>query len=63
MYELLLGTDQGSVLGPILYTIFATPIFDIVPLLTFADDSYITESKFNKEELIKDMEKTLDWKQ
>jgi hypothetical protein len=48
------------VLGPILYAIFVSPIFDIVPILTFADDSYITVSNCNKEELIKDMEKTLE---
>ena len=60
LFDLLLGTVQGSVLGPILYAIFVSPIFDIVPLLTFADDSYITVTNKNKEELKQDMEKTLE---
>ena len=60
LFDLLLGTVQGSVLGPILYAIFVSPIFDIAPLLTFADDSYITVTNKNKEDLKKDMEKTLE---
>ena len=51
LYDLLLGTVQGSVLGPILYAIFVSPIFDIVLLLSFADDSYITKTNINKKEL------------
>jgi hypothetical protein len=58
-FDLLLGTVQGSVLGPILFAIFVSPIFDNVPMLTFADDSYITVTNQNKEEFIKDMEKSL----
>jgi abortive infection bacteriophage resistance protein len=60
LFDLLLGTVQGSVLGPILNAIFVSPIFDIVPLLTFADDSYITVITKNKEDLKKNMEKTLE---
>jgi hypothetical protein len=51
LFDLLLGTVQGSVLGPILYAIFVSPIVDIVPLLTFADDSYIIVTNKNKEDL------------
>ena len=37
------GTIQGSVLGPVLYSIFVRPIFDLINLLTFADDNYLIE--------------------
>ena len=60
LFDLLHGTVQGSVLGPILYAMFASLIFDIVSLLTFADDSYTRVSNSNKDELIKDTEKILE---
>jgi hypothetical protein len=59
-FDLLLGTVQGSVLGPILYAIFVSPLFDIVPVLSFADDSYNISTNVNKNQLIKDMEKSLE---
>jgi hypothetical protein len=43
LFDLLLGTVQESVLGPILYAIFESPIFDIVPLLTLADDTALSQ--------------------
>jgi hypothetical protein len=43
LHDLLLGTVQGSILGPVLYAMFVSPIFDIVPMLAFADDSYKVE--------------------
>jgi hypothetical protein len=59
-FDLLLGTVQGSVLGPVLYAIFVSPLFDIVPVLSFADDSYNISTNVNKNQLIKDMEKSLE---
>ncbi|MBF0208930.1 MAG: reverse transcriptase family protein, partial [Oligoflexia bacterium] len=38
------GTIQGSVLGPILYSIFVKPIYDLLNLLSYADDNYLVES-------------------
>jgi hypothetical protein len=31
-YDLLLGTVQGSILGPVLYAIFVSPLFKIADL-------------------------------
>jgi hypothetical protein len=59
-FDLLLGTVQGSVLEPVLYAIYVSPLFDIVPVLPFADDSYNIKSNVNKNQLIKDMEKSLE---
>jgi hypothetical protein len=55
LFDVLLGTLQGCVLGPVLYSIFVSPLFDIVSALSFANDSYAVKSNKNKEESIKDM--------
>ena len=60
LYDLLLGTVQGSILGPVLYAMFVSPLFDIVPMLAFADDSYRVEINKNKTDLVKNMEKSLE---
>ena len=36
-----LGTVQGSILGPFLYALFVSPLFDLTPLTAFADDKQI----------------------
>ena len=35
------GTIQGSVLGPVLFSIFIRPIYEIEALITYADDNYL----------------------
>lgn len=46
------GTIQGSVLGPILFSIFVSPIMDLIDdLLAFADDTYITAEAETADEL------------
>ena len=60
MFDLLLGTVQGSVLGPVLYAIFVSPLFDITPVLSFADDSYNVRTGVDKKSVIEDMEKSLE---
>ena len=52
MLDLLLGTVQGSVLGPVLYAIFVSPLFDIIPVLSFADDSYNVRTGVDKKSVI-----------
>jgi hypothetical protein len=34
------GTVQGSILGPILFDIYVSPVFDLVNMSSFADDNY-----------------------
>ena len=41
LYDLLLGTVQGSILGPVLYAMFVCPLFDLVKMSGFADDNYV----------------------
>ena len=35
------GTIQGSVLGPVLYAIFVSPLFDLTEITNFADDNFV----------------------
>ena len=60
MYDLLLGTVQGSILGPVLYAIFVSPLFDIETFLSYADDTFIPKSNKSLEILINDVEKSLE---
>jgi hypothetical protein len=59
-FDLLLGTVQGSLLGPVLYAIFVSPLFDIEPVLSFADDSYDIQTHKNKDQLKKLVERALN---
>ena len=50
------GIVQGSILGPILYAIFISPLFDIENLTCFADDNFPLAWNKCKTELVKIME-------
>ena len=43
------GTVQGSILGPILFALFISPLFDIIDLISYADDNYIIASDMTLE--------------
>jgi hypothetical protein len=60
LFDLLLGTVQGSILGPVLYALFVSPAFDIEPHSAFADNSCILRWKNSLPELIIDLEKSLE---
>ena len=51
------GIVQGSILGPILYVIFISPLFDIENLTCFADDKFPLVYNKNKEVVIELMER------
>ena len=54
------GTIQGSRLGPILYAIYVSPLFDIEKMTNYADDNLIVRWNKCLVELITDMEKSLE---
>ena len=54
------GTIQGSRLGPILYAIFVSPLFDLEKMSNYADDNFIIRVNSNLSVLINDMEKSLE---
>ncbi len=60
IYDVLLGTVQGSILGPVLYAMFISPLFEIESLFAFADNKFVPKVGYNKWKLVKDMETTLE---
>jgi hypothetical protein len=60
LYNLLLHTVQGSILGPVLYAIFVTPMFDLAELSAFVDDTFIPMSNTSLTKLITDLEKKIE---
>jgi hypothetical protein len=60
LYELLMGTVQGSILGPVLYAMFVAPLFDIEEFFTFADDIFVPREGMLRHDLTEDMAKSLE---
>ena len=59
-HELNVVTFQGSILGPILYTIFVLPIFDLAKMTRFADDTFILKCNKFPPQFIDDMKRLLE---
>jgi hypothetical protein len=59
MFDLLLGTVQGSILGSILYLNFVAPLFDLEYLKGFTDDMFIPRVGSNLNTHIYEMEQSL----
>ena len=59
LIELICGTIQGSILGPILYAIYVSPVFDITDMYNFADDNFIIQAHINKTFLCENMQTEL----
>ena len=54
------GTVQGSILGPVLYAIFVSPLFDLVKLTLFADDNYVIRWNRCINLLVVDMQRSVE---
>jgi hypothetical protein len=54
------GTVQGSVLGPILFSLFISPIYELEEMVSYADDSYIIVGDKTKEASKTLLEKSLN---
>ena len=60
LLELTCWVIQGSNLGPILYAIYVSPLFDLSGLTNFADDNLIIQWNRSISVLIRNMEAKLD---
>ena len=54
------GTIQGSILGPILYAIFVSPLFDLQKMSNYADDNFVVRWNRCINALIVDMQTSLE---
>lgn len=59
------GTVQGSILGPVLFSMFIRPLNDIVPNFCYADDTYFVRSETDNATLVdklsKDLTTAVNW--
>ena len=60
LFDSDVGTIQGSVLGPILYALFVSPLFDIANITNFADDNFCLEWNKSIQALITNLERKLE---
>jgi hypothetical protein len=58
--KLVCGSVQGSILGPILYAMFVSPLFDLHDLTNFADDNFIIRRSSCRTGLCIDIERSLE---
>ena len=59
MFDVLHGTVQGSVLGPVLYAIFVAPMYDLEDMSSFADDNFTIRWHSNFQTMIQNLETSL----
>ena len=46
------GTIQGSILGPVFYAIYVSPLFELQQISNFADDNFVLRWKESLEAII-----------
>jgi hypothetical protein len=59
LIEIVCGRVQGSILGPFLYAIYVTPLFDLNNLTNFADDNLIIRWSSHMPGLVIDLERRI----
>ena len=52
LYSSNIGTVQGSILGPVLFSLFVSPVFELQNIVAYADDTYTLTSSRSKENLV-----------
>ena len=60
VHECGVGTVQGSILGPILYALFVSPLLDLEIFFLFLDDNYVLNWNKNKNDLLSAMKLKLE---
>ena len=60
VHECSVGTVQGSILGPILYSIFVSPLLALTELTLFADDNYALVWNKSKADIVLAMQTKLE---
>jgi len=52
IYNVNIGTVQGSILGPLLFSLFVSPVFGLYNIIAYADDTYTITSAKTKENAV-----------
>jgi hypothetical protein len=52
LYNINIGTVQGSILGLVLFSRFVSPVFELQNIVAYADDTYTLTSSRSKENLV-----------
>jgi hypothetical protein len=52
LYDINIGTVQGSMLGPVLFSLFVSPVFELQNIVAYADNTYTVTSSRSKENLV-----------
>ena len=60
LFDSDVGSIQVSVLGPILYALFVSPLFDFTDIVNFADDNFCVEWNSTLSVLITNLEMRLE---
>jgi len=59
LFDLDIGTVQGSILGPVLFSLFVSPVFEFNNIIAYADDTYIISSARSKDTVVKEVGEAL----
>jgi hypothetical protein len=59
LYDVNIGTVQGSILGPVLFSLFVSPVFRLSSIVAYADDTYTITSSRTKENAVFELGKAL----
>jgi hypothetical protein len=59
LYDVNIGTVQGSILGPVLFSLFISPILEKNNIVAYADDTYTITSARTKENAAAELGKAL----
>jgi hypothetical protein len=59
LYDINIGTVQGSIIGPVLFSLFVSPVFELRNIVAYADDTYTLTSSVSKENVIMDIGEAL----
>jgi hypothetical protein len=59
LFDLDIGTVQGSILGPVLFSLFVSPVFDSNNIIAYADDTYIITLARSKDAVVKEVGEAL----